>query len=153
MGRSHALSALRRMWTNGCRPEPVPPQEPGRRPGLSSSPRQLYKTLDKILMRRAEADLQQKWSPKTVGFRPGHQASEAHAAVVQALSHGREYGAKVAIAKIDFKKAFDMCCLAKVHEAASRCTSRRDEIDLLIRSHLDVPCTVELDGQTSSTLR
>lgn len=33
----------------------------------------VLKTLDKIPMRRVEAVLHQKWSPKTLGFRPGHK--------------------------------------------------------------------------------
>lgn len=67
----------------------------------------LYKVLDKILMNRVDKYLQDKWPQRTLCFRARHQAAEAHVAIAQALACGREYDTKVAVAKGDFRKAFD----------------------------------------------
>lgn len=50
-------------------------------------------------MNRVKRDLQTQRSHRTLGFRPDHQAAEAHVAVAQALAYGKKYEAKVAVAK------------------------------------------------------
>lgn len=73
--------------------------------------------LDHLLLRRIEPDLQSMWSENTINFRRGHQTAEAHAALHMAVCHAKGYGKPMALAKIDFKKAFDKCKLGQGLEA------------------------------------
>lgn len=66
--------------------------------------------------------------------------------MAQAMSHRCPYDARVAVAKVDFRKVFDTCSLGNVHDAAATCTARVDEAEFLISGHRCVPCAIYLDG-------
>ena len=90
--------------------------------------------MDKVLMLRAEADLQNSWSPVAVGFRKRRQCTEVHGALRMLVDRAVEFGQEYAVAKIDFQKAFDRCRLPLILASAKSVCARHAELDVLVRA-------------------
>lgn len=88
---------------------------------------------DRVLLGRTEADMQSKWPPSTIRFRPGQQAAEAHIALQLVAGHRCEFGCHMTIAKVFKQNTFDKLSLPLVHVALSECTGKQVEVDLSIK--------------------